>query len=91
MFLYFHVDFGFRVERNKIRMSRGMRELRDSRWLVKFHLISTAVTFSKAFFHFTCFSGREGNKVSENIIKFIYHENRFASLKADLSEGKNLL
>lgn len=87
MFLYFHVGFrrGIRVERNKIRMSRGMRKLRDSSWLVKFHLISTALRLLQRQIFFTSHVfWTEREEVSESIIKFIYHENRFASLKADL-------
>lgn len=82
-FISCRISCGIRVERNKIRMSRGMRKLRDSSWLVKFHLISTPLRLlQRRIFSHVFWTERE--EVSESIIKFIYHENRFASLKADL-------
>lgn len=61
-----------------------MRKLRDSSWLVKFHLISTLRLLQRRIFSLHMFFWTEKKEVSKSIIKFIYHENRFASLKADL-------
>lgn len=87
MFLYFHVGFRVAFESKETRLECRVECASCATLAGWSNFIWSRLRFDffKGNFFFTSHVfWTEREEVSESIIKFIYHENRFASLKADL-------